>query len=555
MRWQDPKIQTISFIAMLVVLGAIIITGFFSLREAVYTSSLDSRPFQIGLTSNIETIEPALIATHGQRLLASAVYEGLAAWDEESGSVQPRLAKSFKYADKGKSIIIPLRRDVRFSNGKKLTAQDVKASWEHNVSSTRDWSAISLFLSIAGSDEKLSGKSQEISGIKVLNAHTLKIILVRPNAAFISSLTNPAFWVMDLEDAVKPSPGTGPFVLKEQKADSLILLKNEKYYRGQPRLSALIATIYPDPQQAYKAYQEGKVDFLDEIPNETLTGIRGNKDFKNLLLEKPVLETYCLGFNMGRDPYAGSYLLRRALNYAIDRDYIAKKILGGTYQPAKAVIPVGLDAYNKEMYGYRYDPEKARKLLEDAGYPEGAGLTPLTLTYNKDPGHSLVAADIQRQLGQYGISVQLQEQNWDFYKGQINGRSISFFRMSWAADYPDADSFLYSLFHSSRIGYSNYCDYRNPQLDRILDASRSEYKDPAARNKLLRRAEEMIVDDAPCLWLFQKKAAKLISEDVRKLNLDRMEMVDWYPVELAKPDLNQSQTGKTPIKTPGPAKP
>lgn len=555
MRWQDPTIQKISFIAMLAVLGAIMIAGFIHLREAVYTSGLDSRSFQIGLASKIETLEPAFIENHPQRLLASAIYEGLYAWDEESGSVQPRLAKSFKYEDKGKSIVVQLRRDVRFSSGKKLTAQDVKASWEHNLGSSKDWSTISMFLNIAGCNERLSGKSQEISGLKVLNAHTLKIMLVRPNAAFISSLSNPAFWVMDLKAGPKPPPGTGPFILKEQKADSLVLLRNENYYRGQPRLSALTATIYPDAQQAYKAYQEGKVDFLDEIPGEALAGIRGKKELKELFLEKPVLETYCLGFNMGRDPYAGSYLLRRALNYAIDRDHIAKNILGGSYQAAKAVIPAGLNAYNKEMYGYRYDPEKARKLLEDAGYPEGAGLSPLTLTYNKDPGHSLVAADIVRQLGQYGVRVQLQEQNWDYYKGQVNSRSNSFFRMSWAADYPDADSFLYSLFHSSRIGYSNFCAYRNPQLDRILDASRSEYQDPAARIKLLRRAEEMIVDDAPCLWLFQKKAAKLISKDVRKLSLDRMELVDWYQVELAKPEINPSQSGKTPEQTAPPAKP
>lgn len=555
MRWQDPKVQAVSLLVIIAVLGTIIVAGFIHMREAIYTSSLDTRPFNIGLAANVETVEPALLETHEQRLVASAIYEGLAAWDEASRSVQPRLAKSWKYADKGKSIIIHLRSDVKFSNGKKLTAQDVKASWEHNISSSRDWSSISLFLSIVGSNDRLSGKSPEISGIKAENAHTLKIMLTRPNAAFISSLTNPAFWVMDLQAGLKPPPGTGPFMLQEQKADRLVLLKNENYYRGQPRLSSLIVTVFPDAQQAYKAYQEGKIDFLDEIPSEALASIRKKTEYKNLLLEKPVLEIYCLGYNMGRDPYAGSYLLRRALNYAIDRNYIANNVLGGTYQPAKSVIPVGLDAYNKGMYGYRYDPEKARKLLEDAGYPEGAGLSPLTLTYNKDPGHSLVAADIMRQLGQYGINVQLQEQNWDFYKKHVNGRYNSFFRLSWAADYPDADNFLYSLFHSSRIGYSNFCAYRNPQLDRILDASRSEYDDPEARIKLLRRAEEMIVDDAPCLWLFQKKAAKLISQDVRKLNLDRMEMVDWYQVELAKPDLKQSQTGKTPEKAPGPAKP
>ena len=495
-------------------------------------------------------LEPALFENHGQRLVAAAIYEGLVAYDENSQSIQPRLAKSWKYEDKGKSITIYLRKDIKFSNGKKLTASDVKASWEHNFTSSRDWSNISMYLTIAGSSEKLAGKSTEISGIKVLNPHTLKIILPRPNAAFLSSLSNPAFWVMDLDAGLKPPPGTGPYILKENRSQSLILQKNETYFRGQPHLSSLIVSVFPETGQAFKAYKEGKIDFLDDIPNGELANIRSKPELKGLLVEKPILDTYCLGFNMGRDPYAGSYLLRRALNYAIDRDYIIKNILGSSYIVAKAVIPTGLEAYNKDMYGYRYDPDKARQLLDEAGYPQGQGLSTLTLTYNKDSGHSQVAAEIARQLAQYGIIVQLQEQNWDYYKKQVNGRYISFFRLGWAADYPDADNFLYSLFHSSKIGVSNFCGYHNPQLDRILDASRSQYEDPAARIKLLQRAEEIIVDDAPCLWLFQKKAEKLISKDVRKLTLDKMEMVDWYQVELAKPSIDKPADTKTPVKNP-----
>jgi len=353
---------------------------------------------------------------------------------------------------------------------------------------------------------------------------------------------------------LNPPPGTGPYVLKENQPQSLVLLKNDLYYRGQPHLSALIVAVFPDAKQAFKAYQEGKIDFLDDIPGEELANIRSKPDYKGLLIEKPVLETYCLGFNMGRDPYAGSYLLRRALNYAIDREYIIKNILGGSYIVAKAVIPTGLDAYSKRMYGYRYDPDKARQLLEESGHPQGQGLSTLTLTYNKNSGHSQVATEIARQLAQYGITVQLQEQNWDYYKKQVNGRYISFFRLGWAADYPDADNFLYSLFHSSKIGVSNFCGYHNPQLDRILDASRSQYKDPAARIKLLQRAEEIIVDDAPCLWLFQKKAEKLISPDVRKLTLDKMEMVDWYQVELAKPSIDKTSDNRNSVKTPVPEK-
>lgn len=519
-------------------LGIIAVAAVF-IQKTIETSGLSTRTFNIAVAAGMDNLEPAQLDNNSQRLVAGAIYEGLVAYDETSQSIQPRLAKSWKYAKDGQSLIINLRKDVKFSNGKKLTAHDVKASWEKSFAATKDWSNISLFLSVLGCEDKLNGKSSEICGIKIIDDHTLKIQFKKPQASFVAGLTNPIFWVMDLSDGQNTPPGTGPYMIKEKKPQSIILLKNDHYYRGQPHLSALNVSVYPDSATAYKAYQEGKADLLDAIPVQELPQIRKEAKYKGLLQEKPVLEIYCLGFNMGRDPFAGSYLLRRALNYAIDRDYIIKNILGGSYISAKGLIPTGLEAFNQGMYGYHYKPEKARELLAEAGYPEGQGLRPLTLTYNQDDGHQQVAAELVRQLGRLGLVVQLQEQNWDYYKKQLGSRSMSFFRLGWAADYPDADSFLYSLFHSSKIGVSNYCGYHNPQVDKILDASRAKYNDNQARIKLLRRAEEIIVDDAPCLWLFQKQAEIMISRDVKNLQIDRLEMVDWYQVKLSKPELDK----------------
>lgn len=245
------------------------------------------------------------------------------------------------------------------------------------------------------------------------------------------------------------------------------------------------------------------------------------------------MEVYWLGFNFNREPYANNYLLRRALNYAIDRESIIKNLLGDAYSPAKGVIPIGSAAYNQQMRGYVYDPEKAAELLSEAGFPQGKGLKPLTLTYNRDPGHSQIAKEIARQLALLGITVQTQDNDWDYYTKQLSNMQLSFFRLGWQADYPDADNFLYTLFRSSAAGGSNLTGYRNPQVDKILDESRAEYRDEKARLKLLNRAEEIIVDDAPCIWLFQKKATVLIGNEVRDLKINSMEMIDWYELGLS----------------------
>jgi peptide/nickel transport system substrate-binding protein/oligopeptide transport system substrate-binding protein len=535
----------VRILALVILILGLVVTGSIFMQKALYTNSLSTRPFNLGLSEPVEKLEPSSVQNHSQRLVASAIYEGLVYYDESRQSIEPRLARKWEYSPDGKSVTIQLRKDVKFSNGKNLTAQDVKASFEYNIATSADWSNTCLYLPIEGSKEKINGKAMEILGVKVLDKHSLKITFVQPDAAFMASLSNPIFWILDLESGLKPPSGTGPYMLKEMSSSSLQLLPNDYYYCGKPHLSAMNVIIYPDEDTAFKAYKEGKLDLLDAIPFSEMDNVRKSKDYKGLLIEKPVLEIYCLGFNMSRDPYAHSYLLRRALNYAIDRDRIIKQILGSGYLPAKGLVPTGLESYNKDITGYHYDAEKARQLLAEAGYPEGRGLPVLTLTYNDDPGHALVAEEVARQLGEFGIRVQTLQQGWDYYKKQINSRAISFFRLSWAADYPDADNYLYSLFHSSQIGMTNFCGYQNPQVDKILDSSRKQYEDPQARLKLLRRAESIIIDDAPCLWLFQKKAQKLVSKDVRNLNFDRMEMIDWYKVELLKPTIEKANENKS----------
>lgn len=532
-------------LALVILTLALAAAGAVFMQKALYTSSLSTRPFNLGLSETVEKLEPAHIQNHSQRLVASATYEGLVYYDESRQSVQPRLARSWKYSPDGKTITIQLRKDVKFSNGKKLTAQDVKASFEYNIVNSQDWNNTCLYLPIAGSKEKINGKAMEITGIQVLDNHSLRITLIQPHAAFIASLSNPIFWVMDLESGLTPPAGTGPYMLKEKSSASLQFLRNDHYYRGRPHLSALNVTIYSDDDTAFKAYKEGKLDLLDNIPPAEMANIRQSKDYKGLLIEKPVLEIYCLGFNMHRDPYVHSYLLRRALNYAIDREHIIKQLSGDGYLPSKGPVPAGLEALNEDIPGYRYDANKARQLLAEAGYLDGKGLPILTLTYNDDSGHAIVAGEVARQLAEFGIRVQTQQQGWDYYKKQINSRALSFFRLSWAADYPNADNYLYSLFHSSQIGMTNFCGYQNPQVDKILNNSRQQYKDPQTRLQLLRRAEAMIIDDAPCLWLFQKKAQKLVSKDVRNLKLDCMEMIDWYQVELLKPTVEKVSEDKS----------
>ncbi len=503
-------------------------------RLTSYTAKLDPRPFNAGIVGKLESLDPAVLSGHQEQLVASAIYEGLVYYDENSGSLKPAIAKSWKYSADGKSLTIYLRNDVKFHNGKKLTAHDVKGSWERNFASSKEWSNISLFLTILGSNEMLEGKAQDISGIYIIDNRTIKISFTEANSAFLYMLANPIFWIADGDDQVDFPPGTGPYILKQKQDKNIVLLRNEKYYRGLPCLSSINISIFEDPEQAFGEYKAGKLDYLDSIPLKEIKNLKNDSQYKKLLIEKALMETYSIGFNINKEPFAGNYLLRRALNYAIDREVIIDSVLGGSYRSARAVIPAGINGYRKEAFGYSYNLEKAKQLLEEAGYPMGECLKPIVLSYNNDDGHQLIAESIAQQLGQIGIEVQIQPMEWDYYIKQLSKLDMVCFKIGWKADYPDADSFLYAMYHSSKQGVSNFTGYHNPQVDKILDASRAETKSLQERIKLLKRAEEIIIDDAPCLWLFQKKSAVLLSESVNSLTINNMGMIDWFSVELLK---------------------
>lgn len=517
-----------------VVLVILAVGGYLAVRQAVYVMTMSSRPMQVAVVEDIDNLQPALLANHSQVLAASAIYEGLVCYDDESAEVKPLLADKWEYSEDGKTLIMELRQGITFSNGKAVNAYAVKSAWEKNLAATSDWSNQCLFLRIGGSGEFMNGKLKEIWGIEAVNEHTLKIMLNNPDRAFIYVLTNPIFWVVDA--SVEPgkdvvAPGTGPFVVKEFSKDSIILLRNDAYHGDAPHLAAVAITRYKDEEQALTAYKEGKVDYLDHLPLPQLPALAADQQYKDLFIQKPVMEVYWMGFNLNNEPYASNYLLRRAINYAIDREAIIKNILGDGYLPAKGVIPQGLNAYNEQMRGYLYDPDKVQQLLTDAGYPGGKGLKPLTLTTNNDPGHRQVALEVARQLGLQGITVQVQEYDWNYFTTQITNMRLSFFRLGWKADYADGDNFLYTLFHSSTAG-SNLIGYKNPQVDKLLDEARAQ-PDQGDRLKLLKRAEEIVVDDAPCLFLFQKKASVLVGGDVRDIKVDCMERINWTEVGLS----------------------
>lgn len=521
-------------LVLLIIMG---IAGLVHLgNRVIYTASLETRPLVIGMVGNIYSVDPAVVGTAEERQVASMLYEGVVGYDAKDHEIKPLLAKEWSYSKDGKILTLKLG-EVKFSGGRRVAAADIKSCWERSLASAKEWSTASLFMAISGTKEYLEGRNNEISGIKTLRDNVLEITFDQPNAAFIYMLTNPIFWVYDSTEKTSPCSGTGPFVILEKTAQHISLVRNDEYHQGQPPISGIEIKMFRDAPSALAEFKNGQLDYVDSVSPKDLPDIRNDAALTKMLVEKTLLTTYTLGFNMNKAPFKDNYLLRRAMNYAIDRETINKQVLGEAYRPMKGVIPPEMRGYNNEMRGYTYDPDTARQLLEQAGYKGGEGLNPLMLSYNKGEGHQRIAESIAQQLGQVGIIVRVVPLEWDYFKKQLNRYELSLFRLEWSADYPDADAFLYSLFHSSQMGAGNFCAYNNNQVDQILAASRAATGDENERIRLIQKAEQVIVDDAPCLWLFQTSTAKMVSSNVNNLRINSMGLVEWYQVELLKPTL------------------
>ena len=226
---------------------------------------------------------------------------------------------------------------------------------------------------------------------------------------------------------------------------------------------------------------------------------------------------------MSAEDKARARKLRQAFNYAIDRRTLIDGILEGRAVPAKGAVPPGMLGYNPDLKGYVYDPEKAKRLLAEAGYPEGKGLPEIEYHFNSQPPNGEVAQYVQADLARIGIRTRLHQMDWGAYQNFVDEGKATFFRMAWILDYPEAENFLYPLFHSKFLGSDgNYARTQNPEIDRLLDEARA-CKDIDEEMRAWRKAEEAIVEEAPWLFLYHNESAIRVKPYVKGVVFTRMD--------------------------------
>jgi ABC-type transport system substrate-binding protein len=460
------------------------------------------------LNNNPTTLDPALITDVQGGGIAAKLFNGLIRFNENLDII-PDIARSWSLSKDHVTYTFRLRRDVRFSNGRRITAQDVKYSFERVLTPGTKAPLTWVLDRIEGSKDFMSGKTDSVSGIRVMNDQTLVLKLEQPFGPFLSLLAMTTAYVVPREDVDRLGQdfgthpvGSGPYVLTEWKhGQHLILTAREDYFEGRPKLNGIQYRVIPEDLTAVLEFETGRLDVL-QIPSSEYHRYTTDPAWRDLVYGRPGLNTYYLGLNCLRPPF-NDIRVRRAVNMAIDRKHILNTVFEKRGVLASGPVPPGLwkgAAWQRVMAGYSYEPEKARTLIREAG-AEGSTIR---IYITMDTEVLDIIEIVQSYLKKVGLVVEITSLDWSALKHAVNEGEPDAFWLSWWADYPDPENFLYPLFHSSSVGSGgNRTRCIDPELDRLIETAQRT-TDEQQRYRLYRLAEDRIIQNAPWVFMWHK---------------------------------------------------
>ncbi len=506
----------------------------------------DYSALQLSLSQEPTSLDPAMIVDVSGGAVAAKIFNGLVKYDE-SMNIVPDIASSWQISDDGRTYTFTLRTDVLFHNGRRLTAHDVKYSFERVLSpesgSRRKW----LFEPILGARDLIEGRTDEAAGLVVEDDHTIRIILERPLAVFLGFLAMPNAYIVPREEVDRWGEdfsdhviGTGPFELKEWKHDELLrLARNERYFDRGARVQTIQYRILPEDFTRIAEFEAGNLDIV-EVPSAEFPRLASDPFWQKHLHPQVGLNTYYLGFNCQKAPM-NNPVFRQAVHMAIDRQKIVDTLLQGRARLAVGPVPPELPGHNVDLSGYAYQPERARETLRSLGAEIER---PLKL-YQRALRSSLeINEAVQYYLQKAGLNVEIVQLEWSAFKQALNEGKADMFLLSWHADYPDAENFLFPVFHSSNWGASgNRAFYGNPAFDALIERAQRE-ADPGTRTALYRQAEAMVVADAPWVFLWHQAEYFLAQPWVE----------NFRPVAIYNADKGTDVALATTAEGPGPAR-
>lgn len=505
-----------------------------------------------------DKLDPADVTDGESTARTDSIFEGLVEYKEGSAEIQPCLATSWDISPDGKNMTFNLRQGVKFHDGTDFNADAVVFSFERQYNTSHpyhqygEWAYWGYMFS-------------DIEKVEKIDDYKVRIVLSRPNAAIMTSLAmftvaivSPANAENWKEDAFKNPVGTGPFKFVEWVKDDHITVEAfEDYWRGAPKLDKVIYRVITDPSARLLAIQAGEIHGMEFPDPASLNTIQSNTNLQ--LLTAPGMNVGYLALNCGygyedtnrngmRDsdepwvktpgyfePFTNK-TVRQAINYAIDKNSIVTNLYKGTAIVAKNGMPPFMLGYNDDIVDYPYDPDMARELLTNAGYPNGFNTTfwvmPVSRPYMFDP--TKIGEAIQGYLAAVNINVEIFQIDWSTYLERTQAGEHPMCLLGWTGDNGDPDNFMNVLYGANQctLGTAgNVAFYNNTEVQDLLSAALQNY-DIDKRARLYEEAQEIIHEDAPFVYLAHANQNLVFMKKVQGFVLNPTARYFFYPVDI-----------------------
>lgn len=487
-----------------------------STASATNTSS-DKKILSVQIGPNPDTLDPALnSAVDGGNMILTN-FECLLT-NDENGQIAPGAAESWEVSEDGKTYTFKLRDGLKWSDGTPLTAEDFVYSWQRvcdpNVAAPYAETVLSM---VEGYDDAIAGDIEKLN-VEAPDDQTF-VVHLKDACPYFESLAafatlspvqkatieaNGDAWATDASTYVS----NGPFYITEWVPSSYILMeKNPNYWDAENvKLDGIKFNLIEDANAAYNAYNAGEIAMIKDVPTEEIPSLKDRDDF----FVEPIIGTYYVSMNTEKEPFTNKDV-RKALSLAIDRDYLANTLMQGTYSPAGNFVGPGWADINGTEFvensnggeefisttDYEADLEEAKKLLADAGYPNGEGLPKITYTTNDSGYHKAVAEYLQQAWKELGVDMDVDIVEWASFTPMRRNGDYEVARNGWVGDYTDPSNILDLLYSTNG---NNDGKFSNEEYDKQMEISRTTL-DEQERSDALHKAEEILMEEAGCIPL------------------------------------------------------
>ena len=450
-----------------------------------------------------QSLDPSQITGVPEHRIYKALFEGLVGSDPKTCKAVPGVAESWTFNADNSVITFKIRQGITWSDGTPITAQQIVDSWLYHLNpTTASHYAYMMGMVVKGAElyNEKGGKPSDVA-IRAVDARTFEVTLVGPTPYALDMMSHYAFSPLPMHviqkfgnDWVKPGNivGNGPFVLKEHIPNSrVVVVPNDKYWnKNNVHLSKITFIPNDDRNTTYQAFKNGEIDWSTDIPVALIDELKLRPDF----YATTQVGTYYMYINNRDHAALRDVRVRKALSMGFDRQELCDKVLKTGVVPAYAISPPMNDY--KPAEGAKYNVAEAKRLLAEAGYPEGRGLPTISIMYNTAEQHKLVSEYLQEAWRKnLGVNVTLENLEWATYLEARKTSRMQIARAGWIADYMDPQNFLDLVIST---GGNNDGHYNNANYDRLIRQA-ATMPDGPARNAIMRQAEDIAITQDQCM--------------------------------------------------------